>query len=86
MSAALSKVTAEGQVTIPAETLRRMAVAPGDLVRFVERDGGTVIEKATHDPDEFERWLRSVAGTVDLGGVTPDEWLDDIRPQRLDPI
>jgi AbrB family looped-hinge helix DNA binding protein len=81
-----NRITTKGQVTIPVTVRRRLGLRPGDSVRFVERGGVTVLEKAEDTPEDFERWLRSVAGSVDFGGKTTDEWLDEIRPHRSDPI
>lgn len=83
---AANRVTSKGQVTVPVAVRRRMGLKPGDAVRFVERNGDTVIEKEGWDPEAFERWIRSVAGTVDFGGRTTDEIMDEIRPHRNDPI
>lgn len=86
MSAAANRLTSKGQVTIPVAVRRRLGLKPGDAVRFTEKDGATVIEREADDVVDFQRWIDSIAGTLDLSGKTTDEWLDDIRPYRHDPV
>ena len=88
--AAAHRMTRKGQVTIPVETRRKLGLKPGDLVRFVESGDRVFMEAAgkseAEQIEEFDRWLDSIVGSVDFGGKTTDEILDEIRPQRLDPI
>lgn len=84
--AAANRLTSKGQVTIPVAVRRKLGLKAGDAVRFVEAAGRVQIERADTDIAEFEAWVDSIAGSVDFGGRTTDEILDEIRPQRLDPI
>lgn len=70
---ATSKVTDEGQVTIPRHVLQQLGIGPGSEVDFrFAADGSVVIEKAEAaqplDPDRFEK----VRGTADAGFSTEE--------------
>lgn len=39
----LAKLSANGQITVPAEVRRRLRLAPGDKVLFVEKPNGEVV-------------------------------------------
>lgn len=39
----LAKLSANGQITVPAEVRRRLHLAPGDKVLFVEKPNGDVV-------------------------------------------
>ena len=42
---ATAKITSKGQITLPKEVRRRLGVAPGDQVEFVEENGKYVLKK-----------------------------------------
>jgi len=44
----LSVVQEKGQVTIPAEIRRKLGVKKGDLVAFIETEGGVLISPRSH--------------------------------------
>jgi antitoxin PrlF len=72
-AAMATKVTDEGQVTIPKPVLEHLGIGPGSEVAFRRAaDGSIVIEKAVAttplDPDRFAK-LRGDAGP----GLTTDE-------------
>ncbi|TAK69209.1 MAG: AbrB/MazE/SpoVT family DNA-binding domain-containing protein [Actinomycetota bacterium] len=39
----LAKLSANGQITVPAEVRRRLHLAPGDKVLFLEKPNGEVV-------------------------------------------
>lgn len=39
----LAKLSAHGQITVPAEVRRRLRLVPGDKVLFVEKPNGEVV-------------------------------------------
>ena len=39
----LAKLSANGQITVPAEVRRRLHLVPGDKVLFIERPNGEVV-------------------------------------------
>jgi antitoxin PrlF len=41
-----SKLTAQGQVSVPAEVRRRLGVGPGGVLEWTERDGAVVVRRA----------------------------------------
>lgn len=85
------RVTSKGQVTIPKHIRDRLGIGPGSEVAFVEREDGVSLEKAdngaTADPQTFEEWAASVAGTFDTNGIDGKDYIDWLRGPRddLDP-
>jgi AbrB family looped-hinge helix DNA binding protein len=73
-----TKVTDEGQVTIPKPVLEHLGIGPGSEVAFRRvADGSIVIEKAEAtplDPDRFAK-LRGIAGP----GPSTDEIMALLR-------
>jgi len=41
-----SKLTAQGQVSVPAEVRRRLGVGPGAVLEWDEHDGAVVVRRA----------------------------------------
>jgi AbrB family looped-hinge helix DNA binding protein len=84
------RVTTKGQVTIPKEIRDRMGIEPGSEVDFVESDGVVALvalekeEAAQRRADSIRAWATRVAGTLDLGGMTADEYFEWIRGPRDD--
>lgn len=87
------RVTTKGQVTIPKDIRDYLGIAPGSEVDFV-REGKTVqlvptdrTDDADRRSEEIRQWARRVAGTIDLNGMTSDEYFEWIRGPRddLDP-
>jgi AbrB family looped-hinge helix DNA binding protein len=81
------RVTSKGQVTIPKEIRDRLGIGPGSEIDFVE-DGNSVKIVAANtgqfDQEAFRRTLENLAGTVDLGGMTTDEYMLWLRGPRDD--
>ncbi len=68
-----TKITDDGQVTIPQFVLQQLGIGPGSEVEFRRAaDGSVVIEKVKAaeplDPDRFEK----VRGTADAGFSTDE--------------
>lgn len=58
---ATARVSTKAQLVLPKRVREKLGVGPGDLVRFVERDGAIVIERLERDPFEdpfalFDEW------------------------------
>ncbi len=49
---ATARVSTKAQLVLPKRIREKLGVRPGDLVRFVERDGAVVIERM--DPEWVE--------------------------------
>ncbi len=46
MALAQSKLTAQGQISVPAPIRRKLGLAPGSVIQWEERDGEVVVRKA----------------------------------------
>lgn len=58
---ATARVSTKAQLVLPKRIRERLGISPGDLVRFVERDGSVVIERLEREPGEdpfalFDEW------------------------------
>ena len=84
------RVTTKGQVTIPKDIRDELGITPGSEVQFVRNKDGVklVAVEGELSPEErmrrFEKALDRMAGTIDLGGMTTDEYMDFIRGPRED--
>ena len=85
------RVTTKGQVTIPKDIRDHLGIKPGSEVEFVNKPDGEVKLQVVPSGDDaaaraesIRRWLSQVGGTLDLGGMTPDEYFEWIRGQRDD--
>jgi AbrB family looped-hinge helix DNA binding protein len=48
MSIARSRLTAQGQISVPAEIRRRLGLGPGSVLEWDENDGEVVVRRAGH--------------------------------------
>ena len=46
MTIAHSRITAQGQISVPAEVRKRLGVGPGSAIEWDERDGEIVVRRA----------------------------------------
>ena len=46
MAIAQSKVTAQGQISVPAEVRKKLGVGPGSVLEWHEHDGNMVVRRA----------------------------------------
>jgi antitoxin PrlF len=46
MAIAQSKVTAQGQISVPAEVRKKLGIGPGSTLEWHEQDGGVVVRRA----------------------------------------
>jgi AbrB family looped-hinge helix DNA binding protein len=46
MSLAQSKVTAQGQISVPAEVRKKLGIGPGSVLEWHEQDGSFVVRRA----------------------------------------
>jgi len=46
MPIAQSKVTAQGQISVPAEVRKKLGVGPGSVLEWHDEDGGIVVRRA----------------------------------------
>lgn len=52
MSIAHSKLTSQGQISVPAEIRRRLGLAPGSVIEWTEEDGRIVVRAAGRNSSE----------------------------------
>ena len=58
MATIQSKITSQGQVTIPAEIRRRLGLAPGSMIEWRESGGEIVVARASkYASEEIHRAL-----------------------------
>ncbi len=46
MKLAQSKLTAQGQISVPAEVRKRLGVGPGAMIEWIEEDGKLTVRRA----------------------------------------
>lgn len=78
------RVTEKGQVTIPKNVRRKLGIVPGTEVEFDLKEDGAMLRRAsTSQPDgevaDFMDHIRRHKGTMDLGGMTGDEFFKLLR-------
>ncbi|WP_394887715.1 AbrB/MazE/SpoVT family DNA-binding domain-containing protein [Mesorhizobium sp. AaZ16] len=84
------RVTTKGQVTIPKEIRDRMGIGPGSEVEFVPTEEGARLVAVNENLSEkeaarrFKDALDRMEGTLDLGGMTTDEYMEWSRGPRED--
>jgi AbrB family looped-hinge helix DNA binding protein len=84
------RVTIKGQVTIPKHIRERLGIRPGSQVEFVPAEDGVrlvaVNENLSREEESrrFREMLGRMAGTLELGGMTTDEYIEWSRGPRED--
>jgi len=46
MTIAQSKVTAQGQISVPAEVRKKLGIGPGSVLEWHDQDGSVVVRRA----------------------------------------
>ncbi|TGW07781.1 AbrB/MazE/SpoVT family DNA-binding domain-containing protein [Mesorhizobium sp. M2D.F.Ca.ET.145.01.1.1] len=84
------RVTVKGQVTIPKPIRDHLGIAPGSEVVFVATNGDVRLVAVDGDLSEEEKLRRfsdvldQMEGTLDLGGMTSDQYMEWLRGPRED--
>lgn len=84
------RVTTKGQVTIPKPIRDHLGIGPGSEVEFVATDGGVHLIAVNENLSQEEKLRRfndvldRMAGTLDLGGMTTDQYMEWLRGPRED--
>lgn len=78
------RVTEKGQVTIPKNVRRKLGIVPGSEIEFDLREDGALIRPATtprpaSEVSDFMDHIRRHKGTMDLGGMSGDEFFKLLR-------
>ncbi|MDX8460904.1 AbrB/MazE/SpoVT family DNA-binding domain-containing protein [Mesorhizobium humile] len=82
------RVTTKGQVTIPKQIRDHLGIGPGSEVQFVATDEGARLVAVNENISEeeaarkFKEILDKMEGTLDLGGMTTDEYMEWLRGPR----
>ncbi|WFP77703.1 AbrB/MazE/SpoVT family DNA-binding domain-containing protein [Mesorhizobium sp. WSM4906] len=82
------RVTTKGQVTIPKQIRDHLGIGPGSEVEFVATDDGARLVAVNENLSEeeasrkFREVLDRMEGTLDLGGMTADEYMEWLRGPR----
>lgn len=64
MGIARSRITGQGQVSIPVAVMRRFGLAPGEVINWEDLDGRLVIQKAGQfSLEDVQKALRIPQGT-----------------------
>ncbi|WP_232089859.1 AbrB/MazE/SpoVT family DNA-binding domain-containing protein [Sphingomonas sp. HMP6] len=86
-------MTSKGQVLIPKALRDSVGLVPNGPVRVGKNDAGQIVvlpPERQETPDERLARIRanieSVAGTLDTGFATTDDYMDFIRPYRHEPL
>ncbi|MGN6146353.1 MAG: AbrB/MazE/SpoVT family DNA-binding domain-containing protein [Mesorhizobium sp.] len=78
------RVTEKGQVTIPKNVRRKLGIVAGSEIEFDLREDGALLRHAVasrpgREVAEFMDHIRRHKGTMDLGGMTGDEFFKLLR-------
>ena len=46
MAIAQSRITAQGQISVPADVRRKLGIGPGSVLEWVEEDGKVIVRRA----------------------------------------
>lgn len=72
MTIAQSKVTAQGQISVPAEVRKKLGIGPGSVLEWYEQDGEVVVRRAGRFTSSdvhhalFPRETRTAAQVLDV--------------------
>ena len=85
------RVTTKGQVTIPKEIRDQLGIRPGSEMEMsisrnavVMRVHGKVPGEQQRRAAEIRAYLERQKGTLDLGGMSTDEYIEMMRGPRED--
>ena len=77
MSIVQSKVTAQGQISVPADVRRKLGIGPGSILVWEERDGEFVVRRAGRCSSEDIH--AALFGAKPLPAAGPENVKDGIR-------
>ena len=73
MSIAHSKLTAQGQISVPAEVRRRLGLGPGSVLEWEEDGDAIIVRRATRYTSE------DVHRAVFANGISTKKTLQDLK-------
>lgn len=77
MTIARSKVTAQGQISVPADVRRKLGIGPGSLLEWTEENGQIVVRRAGRFSSEDIH--RALFAEQEPQTKTTDEMKEGIR-------
>ena len=77
MTIAHSKVTAQGQISVPADVRRKLGIGPGSVLEWEEEDGKIVVRRAGRFSSEDIH--RAIFGEVKPKRHSVEEMKEGIR-------
>jgi antitoxin PrlF len=77
MPIAQSKLTAQGQISVPAEVRKKLGVGPGSVLEWEERDGDVIVRRAGR-----YTW-NDVRSALFPKAAPPARTLDELKEGRL---
>ncbi len=77
MSTIHSKVTAQGQISVPAPVRRRLGIGPGSILEWEERDGEFIVRRAGRSTSQDIH--AAIFGTQRKAGTTPADVKAGVR-------
>ena len=72
----VSRISVKGQVTIPVEIRRKLALKEGDKVVFMEKGGEIVLMNSNRLA--FEEFQRDMAGEAEKAGLKSEQDVVDL--------
>ena len=77
----MTTITSKGQVTIPKRVRDALGLSPGAEVEVQYRSDGALVTlaKKKRAKSEIRKSFESIRGTIDLGGMTTDEYIKWLR-------
>ncbi len=82
------RLTSKSQVTVPKDVRQSLGVKPGDSIEFLRDGEGRItivkgeepaVETREQRKARIRKAIESAAGTIDLGGLTTDEYMREMR-------
>lgn len=81
----VATISANGQITVPSDVRKRLALGPGDKIVFVENEDGDIVVVRPADAAllEAQRAFRGAAEAAGLADESDaDELVAQVRRQR----
>lgn len=76
-----SRMTSKGQVTVPLEIRRKLGLKKGDRVEFAEKGSDTVLRRAPHAENPFDRY-KGIFKKLDWDVADINRWVAEMREEE----
>jgi AbrB family looped-hinge helix DNA binding protein len=82
---AQSKISSQGQITLPVEIRDRLGVKVGESVKFVaNKDGQTVVLPVREEENPFLKWIGTAPPMTEAGYEDSVAWVRDMRDDEYE--